>query len=80
MPRIEKLTEIDGRLGVILDIPPTPKDGDSVSIYTADEVSELKRHVREDCARLCEDLEETWATKDAERDALARAAVEIRKL
>ena len=78
MPRIEKLIEIDGRLGVLLDIPPTPKDGDSVSIYTADEVEAFKKSVREDCARVCEDLEEAWATKEAEKDALRRAAIEIR--
>jgi hypothetical protein len=80
MPRIEKLVHIDGRLGVILDVPPTPVGGDSVSIYTASEVRDLEKRIREECAAVCDDLEETWATKDAERDALARAAIEIRKL
>ena len=80
MPRIEKLVEIDGRLGVVLDVPPTPKEGDSVEIYTAEEIEALKKRVRAECAAVCDDLEETWATKDAERDALARAAIEIRKL
>jgi hypothetical protein len=80
MPRIEKLVSIDGRLGVILDVPPTPVEGDSVSIYTADEVRALEKRIRKECAAVCEELEENWATKDAERDALARAAIEIRKL
>ena len=64
MPRIEKLVPIDGRLGVVLDVPPTPADGDSVGIYTDDEIEALKKRVREDAVK-------------AEREACANLAYDL---
>lgn len=53
MPRIEKLVPVDGRLGVVLDVPPGQPGQDSVSIYTTSEVDEMllsaKRSARDDC-------------------------------
>jgi hypothetical protein len=38
MPRILELVPMpDGRLGVVLDVPPTGNDPDSVSLWTAEE-------------------------------------------
>lgn len=80
MPRIEKLVQVDGRLGVVLDVPPSPKEGDSVTILTADELREMTNSAYEAAAKECEELAETWAKKEDEEFALHRAAMEIRKL
>lgn len=80
MPQIVKLVPVDGKLGVVLDIPPSPKEGYSVSIYTADELAHVLRLERKACAKICRNLADTWARKDDEQDALERAAIEIEKL
>lgn len=47
MPRVEKLVPVDGRLGVVLDLPLEQLGHGSVSIYTEEEVEKLKASVRQ---------------------------------
>lgn len=58
----------------------SPAEGDNVTIWTAKEVEDFKKRIREECAAVCEELAETWAKYAQEDVALQRAASEIRKL
>lgn len=49
MPRVLKLVSVDGRLGVVLDVP-VDAELSSVSIYTDCEVEALRRDERRRCA------------------------------
>lgn len=83
MPRIMQLVPIDGRLGVVLDVPSSL--GGSVSIYTEDEISALLAVEREACAKIVDDLSSAYvcASDDDSTDAcigraLRRVAEHIR--
>lgn len=76
MPRIMQLVPIDGRLGVVLDVPSSL--GGSVSIYTEDEISALLAVEREACAKIADgELMEVY-TAGEERIAKS-IAEQIRK-
>lgn len=76
MPRIEKLVGIDGKLGIILDIPPAANDLGSVVIMTEEELQAKLAAERERCAKVAE---QTWVNVTAERSR-ARIAHAIRAL
>ncbi len=80
MLRITKLVPVGDGLGVVLDIPPTSKEGDTVTIYSADELAAALRRERLRCAEECRDLIDTWAKTDREKFALEYAVSTIEKL
>lgn len=48
MPQIEKLVPVDGRLGIVLDIPLDRFGEGSVSIYSEQEVKDLIERTKRD--------------------------------
>lgn len=46
MPRIEKLVPVDGKFGVVLDVPLDQFNGGPVSIYTQPELDALIESIR----------------------------------
>lgn len=48
MPIVKKLVPVDGRMGVVLDVPAT--DTGSVNILTDEEVEAIRQAEREACA------------------------------
>ena len=79
MPRILELLEMpDGRLGVVLDMPPTPNDPDSVTLWTAAErdaaIASAVKLAREGCAELAENYSNAqYTTKDTWSEGFAFA-------
>lgn len=65
MPIVKKLVPVDGRLGVVLDVPAT--DTGSVTILTDEEVEAIRQAEREECALLAERV-----VGDFERDTPGR--------
>jgi hypothetical protein len=55
MPLIIDLVPMpDGRMGIVLDVPPTPDDPGSVELWTGAERKAMVKRVREACASLAE--------------------------
>jgi len=46
MPRIEKLVPVDGRLGVVLDLPLDGFNGGPVAIYSDKEIEMLRESLK----------------------------------
>lgn len=85
MPIILDLVPMpDGRMGVVLDVPPTPESPDSIEMWTATEREAMVRRVREACASLAalgdpDDEAEQWHPDSWMGWAGKRIAALIRK-
>ena len=78
MPQITKLVPVDGRLGIVLDIPPDPLS-ESVAIFNEAELEQLKqrtrRDEREECAEMIEGV--AWSSPTETGEWALREAAKV---
>ncbi len=78
MPRILKLQEIDGRVGVILDVP-HDKTGE-VILFSGTELRKHDNDIIEECARVSEQAIFDLPHPDKPTDTALTVALRIREL